>query len=288
MGKAYEYGVLLKPKVLGAMLALYVASYLSSHATVLEVPLDIASFLVGFAAVAIAVSGANALNCYLDRDIDALMARTWGRPLALGTIQPFDALAFSGVLLTMAAILSMYLGMLPFLLFLEGSGTYLLLYTFVMKRKTSLNVLATAPSVAAPAWFGWYLGGAPMFPVGWLMGLLVAIWGPLHLWSIAFAYSKDYVRVEVPMFTAVVSSEDAVRGISVALSCLMLSSYLLVPWTSSATYVLLVTLLNIPLTAAGIQFYRKRSKRSGWLLFKLSAPYIVVVLLSYMVDGIFF
>jgi len=288
MGKAYEYGVLLKPKVLGAMLALYVASYLSSHATVLEVPLDIASFLVGFAAVAIAVSGANALNCYLDRDIDALMARTWGRPLALGTIQPFDALAFSGVLLTMAAILSMYLGMLPFLLFLEGSGTYLLLYTFVMKRKTSLNVLATAPSVAAPVWFGWYLGGAPMFPVGWLMGLLVAIWGPLHLWSIAFAYSKDYVRVEVPMFTAVVSSEDAVRGISVALSCLMLSSYLLVPWTSSATYVLLVTLLNIPLTAAGIQFYRKRSKRSGWLLFKLSAPYIVVVLLSYMVDGIFF
>ena len=288
MGKAYEYGVLLKPKVLGAMLALYVASYLSSHATVLEAPLDIASFFVGFAAVAIAVSGANALNCYLDRDIDALMARTWGRPLALGTIQPFDALAFSGVLLATAAILSLYLGTLPFLLFLEGSGTYLLLYTVVMKRKTSLNVLATAPSVAAPAWFGWYLGGAPMFPVGWLMGLLVAIWGPLHLWSIAFAYSKDYVRVEVPMFTAVVSSEDAVRGISVALSCLMLSSYLLVPWTSSVTYVLLVTLLNIPLAAAGFQFYRKRTKRSGWLLFKLSAPYIVVVLLSYMVDGILF
>jgi len=288
MGKAYEYGVLLKPKVLGAMLALYVASYLSSHATVLETPLDVTSFLVGFAAVAIAVSGANALNCYLDRDIDALMARTWGRPLALGTIQPFDALAFSGVLLTVAAILSMYLGTLPFLLFLEGSGTYLLLYTVMMKRRTRLNVLATAPSVAAPAWFGWYLGGAPMFPVGWLMGLLVAIWGPLHLWSLAYAYSKDYVRVEVPMFTAVVSSEDAVRGISVALSCLMLSSYLLVPWTSSATYILLVTLLNIPLATAGIQFYRKRTKRSGWLLFKLSAPYIVVVLLSYMVDCILF
>jgi len=288
MGRAYEYGVLLKPKVLGAMLALYVASYLSSHATVLEAPLDVASFLVGFAAVAIAVSGANALNCYLDRDIDALMARTWGRPLALGTIQPFNALAFSGVLLAAAAVLSMYLGIMPFLFFLEGSGAYLLLYTVVMKRKTSLNVLATAPSVAAPAWFGWYLGGAPMFPVGWLMGLLVAIWGPLHLWSLAYAYSKDYLRVEVPMFTVVASSEEAVRGIFVALSCLILSSYLLVPWTSSATYVLLVTLLNAPLAAAGIQFYRKRTKRSGWLLFKLSAPYIVVVLLSYMVDGIFY
>ena len=288
MGKAYEYGVLLKPKVLGAMLALYVASYFSSYAAAPNASLDINSFLVGFIAVAIAVSGANALNCYLDRDIDALMTRTWGRPLALGTIQPFDALAFSGVLLVLAAFLSMYLGVVPFLFFLEGSGTYLLLYTIVMKRRTSLNVIATAPSVAAPAWFGWYLGGAPMKPVGWLVGLLVSIWGPLHLWSLAYAYSKDYIRVEVPMFTTVVSTDEAVRGISVALIFLMLSSYLLVPWANSAIYIILITLLNLALTVTGIQFYLKRTKRSGWLLFKISAPYIVVVLLSYMVDGILF
>jgi len=288
MERAYEYGVLLKPKVLLAMMALYVASYFSSYATMGRGPMEIDGFLTGLAAVAAAVSGANALNCYVDRDIDALMARTWGRPLVLGTIGPLGALTFSGVLLLSASVLSLSLGLVPFLLFLEGSVTYLFLYTVLLKRRTSLNVLATAPSVAAPAWFGWYMGGAPLYPVGLLMGFLVAIWGPLHLWSLAYAYSKDYSRAGVPMLPSVVSREKAIRGILATLLVLMASSYLLIPWAKSSAYAVGVSLINVPLGYVGLRFYRERSNKAGWWLFKLTAPYIVVVLLSFALDGLFF
>ncbi|MGD2141971.1 MAG: protoheme IX farnesyltransferase [Candidatus Bathyarchaeota archaeon] len=288
MGKAYEYGVLLKPKVLVAMLALYVASYFSSYAASGGGPLHLDLFVLGFLAVAIAVSGANALNCYMDRDIDALMTRTWGRPLALGTIQPLDALAFSGALLVAASVISFYLGAVPFLLFLEGSGSYLFLYTSLAKRKTSINVLATAPSVATPAWFGWYIGGAPLYPVGILMGLLVAVWGPLHLWSLAYAYSKDYSKAGIPMLPTVIKGKGAILGILGVLATLIASSYMLIPWINSEIYLLGISFINIPLALAGLRFYITGRNRHGWLLFKLTAPYIVLVLLLFMVDQLFF
>lgn len=288
MQRAYEYGVLLKPKVLLAMLGLYLASFLSSYAYRGNGPLDIIPFLIGFAAVVAAVSGANALNCYIDRDIDALMARTWGRPLVLGTIGPWGALTFSFMLLSAASVISLYLGLVPFLIFVEGAGFYLLLYTVFLKRRTRLNVLATAPSVAAPAWFGWYMGGAPLYPVGLLMGLLVAIWGPLHLWSLAYAYSKDYLRAGVPMLPAVVSPKKAVYSILATLALLVSSSYLLIPWTRSPVYALGVSLINMPLMVVGLRFYRTRSNRSGWWVFKLTAPYIIVVLFMFTLDQILF
>lgn len=288
MGRAYEYGVLLKPKVLLAMLALYVSSYLSSYVSGGRGPLDVEGFLIGFMAVAAAVSGANALNCYIDRDLDALMTRTWGRPLAMGTIGPWGALTFSTVLLISASLISFSLGPVPFLLFLEGSMTYLVFYTILLKRRTILNVLATAPSVAAPAWFGWYMGGAPLYPVGLLMGLLVAIWGPLHLWSLAYAYSKDYRRVGVPMLPAMVTQDNAIKGILGALALLMGASYLLVPWAKSIYYAIGVSIINIPLAIAGFQFYKSRTNKAGWWLFKLTAPYIVFILFSFMADQFFF
>src|SRR4030042_454376 len=211
MRLVYGYGVLLKPKVLLAVLALYLLTFFTSASYFGGVSYDGVLFLAGFLAVAFAVSGANALNCYLDRDIDSVMAGTRGRPLVLGTVSPGGALGFSGVMMVAAAGLAVSLGPLPLLLLVEGAGSYLVLYTLVLKRRSSVNVLFTAPSVAAPAWFGWYLGGAPLYPLGLLMGLLVAVWGPLHIWSLAYVYAKDYVRAGVPMVPV-----DAPRGRAVA------------------------------------------------------------------------
>src|SRR4030042_6657322 len=233
----YNYGVLLKPKVLLAMLALYLLTYFTSTLYSGGFSYDGGLFIVGFLAVAFAVSGANALNCYIDRDIDSVMTRTSGRPLALGTISPNGALCFSGVMMMVATALSASLGFVPFILFVEGAASYLLLYTVILKRRSSVNVFSTAPSVAAPAWFGWYLGGAPLYPLGLLMGLLVAVWGPLHLWTIAYVYAKDYSRVGVPMIPVDVPREKAIRWILLALGLLLGSSSLFVPWAGSAVYI---------------------------------------------------
>jgi protoheme IX farnesyltransferase len=280
--QAYDYGVLLKPKVLLAMLALYLTTFFTSSIYSGGLSFDYLEFFIGFMAVAFSVSGANALNCVYDRDIDSLMVRTVGRPLVRGSISVADASFFSWTMMAASAVLAVYLGLIPVILLVEGAGSYLLLYTVLLKRKTSINVLFTAPSVAAPAWFGWYLGGAPLIPVGLVMGLLVAIWGPLHLWSIAFAYSKDYERVGVPMFPSLVSRGQAIKGILLALGLLLGSSYLLALWADSVWYLVGVSVLNLGLVAAGVRLYRSESNHDGWVLFKLTSPYIILVFLIFM------
>ncbi len=279
---AYDYGVLLKPKVLLAMLGLYLTTFFTSSIFSGDFSVNYLQFFIGFMAVALSVSGANALNCVYDQDIDTLMTRTSGRPLVRGTISLPNASLFSWITLGLSAILAVYLGVIPLILLVEGAGSYLLLYTVIFKRKTSINVLFTAPSVAAPAWFGWYLGGAPLYPVGLVMGVLVAIWGPLHLWSIALAFTKDYERVGVPMFPSMVSRKKAIKGVLAALLTLIGSSYLLIFWTNSSLYLMGVTVLNSILIWAGYRLYNSESNKAGWLLFKLTSPYILLVFLLFM------
>jgi protoheme IX farnesyltransferase len=286
-GQAYDYGVLIKPKVLLAMLALYLTAFFTSSIYAGKFDPNYFHFFIGFMAVTLSVSGANALNCVFDRDIDAIMVRTRGRPMAQGNIRVYDAHILSYTMLSMSAILALYLGRIPVFLLAEGVISYLILYTLILKRKTSINVLFTGPSVAAPAWFGWYLGGAQLYPVGILMGFLVAIWGPLHLWSIAFAYNQDYERAGVPMFPAIVDRNRAIIGILSALSILISSSYLLAIWVESVWYVIGVSILNLALVGAGINLYISKKNKDGWILFKLTSPYIIMVFLIFFVFTVF-
>jgi len=286
MGLLYSYGVLLKPKVTLALLALYVTSFLSSSFFFDGDPFQVDRFLIGFVAVAFAVAGSNGLNCYIDRDIDAGMARTSGRPLVLGSIPPSSALASSLALMVAAGAIALWLGPTSVLILIEGAGSYLVIYSMVLKRRSMWNVLANAPSVAAPAWFGWYMGGAPLFPIGFLMGCLVAIWGPLHLWSLAYAFKKDYLRVGVPMLSTVLPEEKAIKGVQVALAAMIASSYLLTPWTKPFTYIVGVTALNIPMIMIGRKMSRDKPSRAAWWLFKLSAPYIILLFLVFMVSQV--
>ena len=286
MGLLYSYGVLLKPKVTLALLALYVTSFLSSSFFFDGDPFEVTRFLIGFIAVTFAVTGSNGLNCYIDRDIDARMARTSGRPLVLGSIPPLSALAFSLALMAAAGLIALWLGPTSVLILIEGAGSYLVIYSMFLKRRSMWNVLANAPSVAAPAWFGWYMGGAPLFPIGFLMGGLVAIWGPLHLWSLAYAFKKDYLRVGVPMLSTVLPEDKAIKGIQVALAAMIASSYLLTLWTSSFTYIVGVTALNIPLIIIGRNLGRDKHGKAAWWLFKLSAPYIILLFLVFMVSQV--
>jgi heme O synthase-like polyprenyltransferase len=90
------------------------------------------------------------------------------------------------------------------------------------------------------------------------------------------------------MFPSVVSNEKAVRGIIAALAVLIASSYTLVPWTKTLFYPLVVTLINAPLAVAGYRFYRSKTNKAGWWIFKLTAPQIVVVLLAFMAERLLF
>lgn len=283
MNLLHAYGILIKPKVLLGMLLLYITSYLSSIMAGNNSS-NIGVFLTGLIAITIGVSGANIMNNYLDRDVDSLMARTHKRRVALNVAGTEQTRGFSLILLSIASGISLNIGKIALALFLTGLTFYLGLYTALLKRRTMINVFLTAPSVASPVWFGWYLGGAPLYPIGLLLGLLVALWGPLHLWSLAYSYAKDYRRADIPMLSAVKPRETSIKTILGFLLAVILSSYIIALFAKSIIYLVGVTLVNLPLLFMGINFWAKKTKKDGYLLFKLTAPYVILILLIFTID----
>ncbi|MBS7620046.1 protoheme IX farnesyltransferase [Candidatus Bathyarchaeota archaeon] len=279
---------ILKPKELSAMAALYVASYVSSSTASQGGLGDSAAFLTGFAAVLIAVGGANALNCYLDRDVDAVMARTMRRPLPRGALSPKSALLFSLILLSAALVSSIFLGVLPFIFFTVGVYCYIGLYTILLKRRTSLNVFATAPSVASPAWLGWIMGGSPINFVALIIGVMIATWGLFHLWSLAYAFKSDYSKSGIPMLTAILPPATSERIIFASLVALVALSYILGCWAKTPLFSSIITIINALVVFLGLKFLLTPSRKASWRLFKVSAPYIIIILSIFSLDNYLF
>jgi protoheme IX farnesyltransferase len=164
---------------------------------------------------ALAAASANTLNCYLDRDIDAVMKRTSGRPLVARTtahggaggataVKPGEALA-SGILLGAAAtlLLGFAANWLAAALADAAIVFYVLVYTIVLKRRTASNIVIGGAAGCFPVLVGW---AAVTGRVSWPAGVLFAViffWTPPHFWALAMKYRDDYAAANVPMLPVV-------------------------------------------------------------------------------------
>jgi len=187
---------------------------------------------------ALAAGSANTINCYLDRDIDALMRRTSRRPLVArigpggqAAVRPAEALA-SGVLLGVAATLLLGLGAnwLAAALADGAIGFYVFVYTLGLKRRSASNIVIGGAAGCFPVLVGW---AAVTGRVGWpalvLFGV-VFFWTPPHFWALAMKFREDYAAAKVPMLPVVASARVVARKI-VVYSWLMVGVTLaLVPW----------------------------------------------------------
>jgi protoheme IX farnesyltransferase len=152
----------------------------------------------------LAAGGANAFNMYLDRDIDALMERTKGRPLVTGEIEPREALVFAAVLEAAAFIwLWGFVNLLSAVLALAATAFYVVVYTMVLKRSSTQNIVIGGAAGAVPVLIGW---SSVTNTVGWEALTLFAIiffWTPPHFWALAIKYEDDYSAASVPMMPVV-------------------------------------------------------------------------------------
>jgi protoheme IX farnesyltransferase len=167
---------------------------------------------------ALAAGSANTLNCYLDRDIDAIMKRTSRRPLVArggqAAIRPGEALA-SGVLLGVASTL--LLGLLAnWLSAALADGAilfYVFVYTMVLKRRTASNIVIGGAAGCFPVLVGW---AAVTGTVSWPSVVLFAViflWTPPHFWALAMKFRDDYAAANVPMLPVVASAATVARKI---------------------------------------------------------------------------
>ena len=159
-------------------------------------------------------AGANAINSYVDRDIDAIMRRTSRRPLARGVVPPDHALNFGVVL---GAIGFVWLWLTTNLLAASLSTGALLFYVFVytiwLKRSTPQNIVIGGAAGAAPVLVGWAVITGSLALEPWLYFAIVFFWTPPHFWALSMKYKDDYAAAGVPMLPVVHGEARTVRSI---------------------------------------------------------------------------
>src|SRR6202035_2875747 len=199
--------------------------------------------LAALAGGAFSAGGAAAVNCWFDRDIDAVMARTCTRPIPSGRIRPANALVFGiGLSALGFLILALVTNLLAALLALAGGLFYVFVYTMWLKRSTSQNIVIGGAAGAFPPLVGWAVVTGTITPPALALFAVIFFWTPPHFWSLALLLRRQYRAVGVPMLPAVASDRETRRSI-VAYAVLLLAFSLVPgiwfgPWYTVGTAIL--------------------------------------------------
>ncbi|MFH8980436.1 heme o synthase [Streptomyces varsoviensis] len=201
---------LTKPRIIELLLITTVPVMFLAEQGVPNLWLVLATCFGGY----LSAGGANALNMYIDRDIDAMMDRTSQRPLVTGLISPREGLVFG---LTLAVVSTLWFGFLvnwlSAALALGALLFYVILYTMVLKRRTSQNIVWGGIAGCMPVFIGW---SAVTNSVSWaavVLFLVMFFWTPPHYWPLSMKVKEDYARVGVPMLPVIASNTVVARQI---------------------------------------------------------------------------
>jgi heme o synthase len=220
------YIALTKPRIIELLLVTTIPTMFVAKRGVPGVWL-IASTLIGGI---LAAGGANAINMYVDRDIDALMDRTKGRPLVVGAMSPRAALTFAISIEVFAfAWLTWQVNLLSAVLAVSACLFYVFIYTLWLKRTSEKNVVIGGAAGAVPVLVGWSavtnsLSWAPV-----LLFFVIFVWTPPHTWALAVKYTDDYRAAGVPMMPVVSTFEKMANQIIAYTVVMWLATLLFVP-----------------------------------------------------------
>ena len=242
--------------------------------------------LVTLAGGSLAAGGANAINMYVDRDIDAVMKRTQQRPLVTGIIEPGHALVFA-VVLEVAAFAVLWWGanLLSAVLALAAAAFYIGVYTLWLKRTSTQNIVIGGAAGAVPVLVGW---AAVTDSLAWApIVLFVAMfcWTPPHFWALAIRYADDYRAAEVPMLPAVVPFAQAARQMIGYTVALVVATLVLVPVADLGwIYGIAAVLLGAGFLAATIGLARDPTPTASMKVFTYSITYVTVLFAALTID----
>jgi protoheme IX farnesyltransferase len=221
------YVALCKPRIVELLLITAVPTLFLAYKGLPSLMVTVVVVLGG----ALAAGSANALNCYIDRDIDEIMRRTSTRPLVRNVVAPRSALIFGLVLgVVSVALFAVTTNLLAAGLTLAAIFYYVVIYTMLLKRHTSQSTLWGGACGSAPVVIAWAAATGTLSWPAWLLFGVVFFWQPPHFWALAIKYRDDYRAAGIPMLP-VVASVRRVLAESVVYSWLMVAVSLAVwPW----------------------------------------------------------
>lgn len=220
------YVALTKPRIIETLLVTTVPTMFLAAQGLPRLSLVLTTLAGG----TLAAGGANTLNCYFDRDIDEVMHRTQNRPLVTGAVSPRAALVF-GLVLSVASVLLLGLavnGLAAGLAF-GAIAFYVLVYTLLLKRRTSQNIVWGGAAGCMQVLIGWaaVTGSLDWAPL--VLFLVIFLWTPPHYWPLSMRFEDDYAAAGVPMLPVVASDVAVARRVVAYSWAMVLASLLLVP-----------------------------------------------------------
>ncbi|WP_460917239.1 heme o synthase [Plantactinospora veratri] len=249
-------------------------------------------WLVGVVLVggSLAAGAANALNCYIDRDIDQVMKRTKRRPLPTHTVAPRNALVFGLVLAAVSvALMAVFTNWLATALTLAAIAYYDLVYTLWLKRTTWQNTFWGGICGSAPVLIGWAAVTGSLAPQAWGLFAVVFFWQLPHFYALAIKFKDDYARAGIPMLPVVASIRRVTTEIVVYTWLTVAASVLVWPLGMGPVY-------GTTVLAAGGMFIveaHRLSQRAArgepvkpMRLFHWSITYLTIVFAAVAVDAL--
>jgi len=277
------YVALTKPRIIELLLVTTVPTMVVAERGMPSLWLMVATVIGG----TLAAGGANAINMYVDRDIDAIMKRTKNRPLVTGAIkEPRNALVFAVVLEIVAfAWMWAFVNLISAVLGVAACLFYVFIYTLWLKRTSKSNIVIGGAAGAAPVLIGWT---AVTGQLAWAPVVLFAVmfyWTPPHFWALAIRYKDDYSAAHVPMLPSVVSLKTTATRILIY-TLVLWALTLLFSWVGGMGVIYLVSavVLGAVFTGMSVKLLRSLDTGDAMRLFAYSITYITLLFGAMAVD----
>jgi len=277
-----QYLVLTKPRV--TQLAVFCA-VIGMFLAAPGLP-DAGKVVAGTIGIWLLAAAAFAINCLIEREVDARMLRTARRATARGTITPIQVLVFSGVLGS-AGMLVLYHLVNPLTMWLTFATFvgYAIIYTMILKPLTPQNIVIGGLSGAMPPALGW-AAVADAVPAGaWLLVLIIFIWTPPHFWALALYRNNDYKRAGLPMLP--VTHGQQFTRLHILLYSVALFAASILPFImrmSGPLYLAAAAGLSGLFVWRSWQLYRHYTDERSRGLFRYSIVYLALLFAALLID----
>ena len=278
------YVALTKPRIIELLLVTTVPTMVLAARGWPGWELTLATLVGG----SLAAGSANALNCWWDRDIDVVMHRTSRRPLAKHTVTPNAALVFGLALGVLATVeLALTTNVLSALLADAAIAFYVCVYTMLLKRRTSQNIVWGGAAGCMPVLIGW---SAVTNDLSWAALVLFGViffWTPPHFWALAIKYKDDYARASVPMLPVVATPRTVARRVVAYSYAMVATSLLLALDATGPVYLISAVVLGAGFLREAHQL--ERQVRAGvefnpMRLFHFSITYLALLFFAVALD----
>jgi len=283
------YVALTKPRIIELLLVTTVPPMLLAQRGLPSLLLMLTTLAGG----TLTAASANTINCYIDRDIDAIMRRTKRRPLVTGAadVSPRRALVF-GLVLGAAGtlVLGFAVNWLAAALAAAAVLFYVFVYTLGLKRRTSANIVIGGAAGCFPVLIGWAAVTGRVGPPALLFAAVVFFWTPPHFWALSLTRTEDYARARIPMLPVVAGATETRRQI--LLYSITLVPVGLAPWLfgyADAVYGITALVAGLFMVAFAWRVRNERegarADRAAHHLFAFSILYLFVLFAVLLVEG---